>query len=186
MEENTKVEAPKKATDTIVKKGVHLVVGAALAEEGEQPLEFYVATFCFAKTVRAFALLTELAEAAGVGKVVDAADKSGVEGEFDNPVEKPVAPGFIQQLVTILPKALRDGIPAAHKLIGLIVTSNKELARMEDDEEDVDEALRRLGRRIAREGSTEEVLGVIAAGAQVMGIETIVKNLMPLMGMLRR
>lgn len=173
----------KQATETIVKKAVHITIGAALTEEGEEPMEVVVNTFCFAKTVRAFALLTELAEAAGVGQMVNAATETGVEGGF----EQPVAPGFVTQIVAILPKALRDGIPAAHKLIGLIVTGNKKLAEMEDDDGvDVDEELRKAGKRISRIGSTEEVLSVIAAGAGVMGLDTIIKNLGPLMGMLRR
>lgn len=176
MEEN-------KVTDAIVKKVVRITVGAALAEEGDEPEDYVIGTFCFAKTVRAFALLTELAEAAGVGKMAEAATTEGVEGGF----EQPVAPGFVTQLVTLLPKALREGVPAAHKLIGLTVTGNKRLAALEDDDEaDVDAELQRVGRHIARIGSSEEVLAVIAAGAGQMGLETIVKNLKPLMGLLRK
>ncbi len=186
MEPTADAQTPMRVTDVLVKTAARCIVGADLAEEGEEgvePTTYVIGTFCFAKTVRAFALLTELAESAGVGRVVEAASDSGTAGEMD----QPVAAGFVTQLVTLLPRALRQGVPAAHKLLGLIVTGNKALAALEDaDGVDVDEEMGKLGLLISRVGSTSEIMNVISTGATQLGIEALVKNVMPLMRFLKK
>ena len=168
LNETAAVEPTPKATETLVAEAGSVVVGEAT---------YVVKTFCFAKTVRTFALLTELAEAAGVSQVVASADD----------VATATQAGFISQLFTALPRALREGTPALYKLLGLIVTGNKELKKIErDDDVDVDALLLERGTDIAYDGSTEEVLGLVAQAVQVMGVETIIKNVRPLMGLLRR
>ena len=172
MDETLNIAEPTPvATETLVSDAAGIVVGEA---------KYVVKTFCFAKTVRTFALLTQLAEAAGISKVVASAD----DGTED---EKTTQAGFISQLFAALPKALTDGTPAIYKLLGLIVTGNKELKKLErEDGVDVEAVLMERGTDIAYDGSTEEVLGLIGAAVQVMGVETIIKNVRPLMGLLRR
>lgn len=166
----------KKLTDTLVKKSVNVTV----AEQ-----DYTIATFKFAKTVRVFQLLSELAASAGIESVVSAADQSAANGEFEQ--ENGIASSFVANILRIIPKALRDGVPALYKLLGLIITTNQDLKAMErDDSVDTDKVLYEKGMDLAYDGDVEELMNLIVSAVNVMGIESILKNLGPLMGMLRK
>lgn len=134
---------------------------------------FLIRTFALAKTIKAFALIGELIQSADVGGIVGAAASSDESGEFAGAV----APGFVTKALLALPKALGDGSPAVYKLIGLIVTPNSKLRAMDEQDEDIDGHLLREGRRLAYEGTTEEVVALFTAGIQAIGVETVLAQL---------
>jgi hypothetical protein len=172
----------KSATETLLKKSV---VVELLNEEGE-PYEVAIHTFSFAKTLRTFALLSELAASAGVGKTVKAATEDTVAAEAEGSTTPPVATNFIQAVLELLPAALKNGVPAVYKLIGLIVTGNKALKEMEkSDTVNVDEVLLERGRDLTYDNGVDEVVTLISGSIQVMGVETIVRNVVPLVRALR-
>lgn len=143
---------------------------------------FTIRTFALAKTIKAFALIGELIESADIGSVVRAASDSAEAGEF----ERDVAPGFVTQALLALPKALRDGSPAVYKLIGLIVTPNSKLRAMDEADEDIDAFLLHEGRRLAYEGTTEQIVNLFGAAVQAIGVETILAQLPNLMRVFAR
>lgn len=164
-----------KQTDTLVKKSVTVEVN------GEH---YVIGTFCLAKTVRTFQLLAELAQAAGLS---EAAKTSFQEDIVTGEVNVSLA-NIVSQLIKALPKLLADGVPAVYKLLGLIITGNKELKRLEKaDGVDVDQVLYEKGEEIAYcDDGVEGVMQLLSAAVQVMGTETIVKNVVPLLGLFRR
>jgi hypothetical protein len=165
-----------KMTDTIVKKSVEVVIG----EE-----RYTISTFKFAKSLLALQYLSELAAAAGIEQAMMAADVSAANGEFAQ--EGGIASSFVTQIIRVIPKALRDGVPALYQLLGLVVTSNKDLKALEmDDGADTAKELYKKGRELAYDGDVNELMNLIAAGAAMLGVEGILKNLAPLMGMLKR
>lgn len=165
--------ADQKATDTLVAQSQTITIGDE---------RYSIATFCLAKTIRAFQLLTELGTSAGLQQVVAAADEAGVAGEF----EQTVAPGFVSRALAVLPQALSAGVPALYRLLGLIVTPNRELADLEDSGADVDGYLHNRGMRIARTASLSETVELVLTGANALGVETIVSQLPNLRGLLGR
>lgn len=165
----------KSQTETLVKKSVTVVI------DGENHI---INTFCFAKTVRTFQLISELASAAGLG---DAAKTSLQEDIVTGEVNVSLA-NIVSQLIKALPKLLADGVPAVYKLLGLIITGNKELKRLEKaDGVDVDQVLYEKGEEIAYcDDGVEGVMQLLSAAVQVMGTEAIVGNLIPLLGLFRK
>ncbi len=170
MSEPTEV---KKATETLTRKTFPAII------DGQ---EYIISTFKFAKTVRAFACITEIAAAAGLenavkrllGEEVPAA--SDDDGEQAQPQQWTLS-GLIGQLLVMLPKMMRDGVPAVYKLLALIVTPNEELKRLEKDETvDVEATLLERGRDLAYDADLEEAMAVFTGAAQVIGVETILKN----------
>lgn len=163
-------ETTLQGTETLVKKNISVAVG----EETYQ-----IATFKFGKMVRALALVADVAAAAGIE---DATKKlMGANGDGENLT----VAGIVAQVVTVLPKLLHSGVPALYKLIGLIVTPNKELYRMETDEDsDVDKVLLDKGRELAWNAETQEILDILSAGIAQIGVETILGNLTPLVSRL--
>lgn len=164
------------ATDTLVPQAVKVTVGSS-----ENAETFTIATFCLSKTIRTFALLTELAQAAGISDVVAAANDSAAAGEF----QSAVAPAFVTRALAILPKALANGTPALYRLLGLLVTPNAKLRKMDEEGDDIDGYLLGKGRDLAYEGSNDQIVSLVLKSVQVMGLETITKNLPGLMSLLR-
>lgn len=164
-----------KQTETLVKKSVTVEVN------GEH---YVIGTFCLAKTIRAFQLISELAHAAGLG---EAAKTSLQEDIVTGEVNVSLA-NIVGQLIKALPKLLADGVPAIYKLLGLIVTGNRELKRLEKaDGVDVDQVLYEKGEEIAYyDDGVEGVMQLLSAAVQVMGTETIVGKLLPLLGLFRK
>lgn len=144
--------------------------------------KYTIRTFALAKTIRAFSLIGELIESADIGSVVRAASDSAEAGEF----EQDIAPGFVTKALLALPKALRDGSPAVYKLIGLIVTPNSKLRAMDENDEDIDAYLLHEGRRLAYEGTTEQIVNLFGAAVQAIGVETILAQLPNLMRVFAR
>ena len=170
-------EETKSATDTLVKKSATVVVGERT---------IVVNTFVFARTVRVFQLLSELAQAAGIEKVLDTPDSAPVVGGTDDNVSEPLeltpVSSFFARVVAAIPRLLSEGVPVVYKLLGVIVVGNKELRRLEEqDGVDVDQALYDLGKDIAYEGTVEEVMNLVSVAAGVMGIETVIKAAAPLL-----
>lgn len=143
---------------------------------------FTIRTFALAKTIKAFALIGELIESADVGSVVQAAADSADAGEF----ERDVAPNFVTKALLAIPRALGNGSHAVYKLIGLIVTPNAKLRALDEGDEDVDAHLLQEGRRLAYEGTTEQVLELFTVALQAIGIETILSQLPNLLRMLAK
>lgn len=135
--------------------------------------EYDIAPFKLAKTMVAFRLLTQLAEASGVGEAALAANTA--RDELAEAVENgQPATGFLTKLLTVLPKAFANGTPELYKLLGLIVTHASELMEWEDAEKDIDRELFAKGRKLAYSGSNDEVMELVAVGVGQIGIETIV------------
>jgi len=157
-------------TDTLVKKTANVIVG-------EQT--YQIATFKFGKMVRALALVAEVAAAAGIEDATKKLMGNGEDGE------NITVAGILGQVVNVLPKLLKDGVPGLYKLIGLVLTPNKELYKMEtDDDADVDKALFIKGRDVAWEAEPQEVMNILSMGVQQIGVETILGNLTPLVSKL--
>ena len=168
-------EAVKLPTETLTRKTIQVI----LAEE-----TYLVSTFKFGKTVRAFALITEIAAAAGLEDAVKQLLGEDVAANSDDDGEEPKAQAqwtlssLVGQLLTILPKLMKQGVPAVYKLLALIVTDNAELKRLERDETvDVDKVLYDRGFDLAFDADLDEVLNAFGAAAQVIGVETLVGNL---------
>lgn len=164
-----------RATDTIVPQAVKVAIGS-----GSEAEEYTITTFCLAKTIRTFALMTELAAAAGLNEAVSAAEQANVGGEF----QQAVAPSFVKRALAILPAALANGTPALYKLLGLLVTPNIKLRRMDENGEDIDGFLLASGRDLAYRGTNDQIVSLIVQSVQVIGIETIIKQLPNLMMLL--
>lgn len=180
MEEQMQpTEAPKLATETLMKKGIPVTLTDADGEE----TTLVLTTFAFGKTVRAFAILTELAASMGISDLMGAASRDNPEGE-----EKPtMATNFITALLAGLPKLLKAGGPTIFRLLGLIVTGNKELKRLEEEDGvDVDAELLKRGRDLAFDYDNEEIFRLVTIAVQLAGVETVIENLVPLMAALMR
>lgn len=161
-----------RATDTLIPQVVKVVIG-----HGEDAETYTLATFALAKTIRTFALMSELAQAAGISQVVGAAENSAANGEFS----QAVAPSFVSKVLAVLPGALANGTPALYKLLGLLITPNAKLRRMDEDGEDIDGTLLTLGRGLAYSASNDQIVALLLAAVQVIGIESIIKQLPNLM-----
>lgn len=162
----------KAAMETIAPKGEHVVI------DGE---DYYVSTFKFAKMVRALTYLTELAEAVNLAEATKGAIAEDATGAVNLSLT-----GIISAIVNALPKLLKDGVPSLYRLLGLIVTSNQELKALEKGDEDTDAVLHEKGLDLAYAGDPEELLNLLSVAVKYLGTDTIVKNLMPLMGLLKR
>lgn len=166
-------EMSPKSAETILPESWKATVG----EE-----TFTIRTFALAKVIKAFALIGELIESAKIDDVVKAAADSAEAGEF----EQDIAPGFVTKALLAIPKALREGSPAVYKLIGLIVTPNSKLRAMDEGDEDIDAHLLHEGRRLAYEGTTEQIVNLFSAAVQAIGVETILAQLPNLMRVFAR
>ena len=161
-----------RATDTLMPQAVKVTIG-----HGEDAETYTLATFALAKTIRTFALMSELARDAGLSGVVGAAENAAANGEFS----QAVAPSFITKVLAVLPSALENGTPTLYRLLGLLVTPNGKLRKMDENEEDIDGYLLQLGRGIAYSASNDQIIGLLMAAVQVIGIESIIKQLPNLM-----
>lgn len=169
----------KNPSETILRKSVTVTV----VDEDGASRDITIKEFAFAKTLKVFALVGELAASANVGQAVAAANQDGAAGAFE--AEAPMATNFISTLLELLPAALKNGVPAVYKLIGLIPLTNKELKELEKGDDDLDAVLLERGRDFAYDYGIEEVVTLVSAAIQVIGIETIVRNVGPLLRMLR-
>lgn len=163
------------ATDTLIPRVTKVSIGS-----GEDVTEYRIAPFALAKTMLIFRLLTELAEVAGVQQAAGELTQAATDGEL----EGIVAPGFIARILGILPLAFRNGTPALYRVLGLIVTSNKELREMEENEVDIEGHLLKAGRKIAYDGNLSDAMNLIFAAIPQIGLETIMGNLPALKGLL--
>lgn len=161
----------KKATETLVADSSSVVVGDET---------YVVKVFCLAKTIRTFTLLSELAAAVGISEVIGAANDSAEAGEF----AQAIAPGFVTKIVAMLPRALAQGTPALFRLLGLVVTPNARLREWEEGEVDTDAELLRVGRRLAYEGTNDQVVNLLMTGVAAIGVETILNTVPKLMTLL--
>ena len=168
----------KNPSETILRKSVNVTV----VDENGEPHDITIKEFAFAKTLKVFALVGELAAAANVGRAVEAANQDAEAGSFETP--SPMATNFISTILELLPSALKNGVPAVYKLIGLIPLSNKELKELEKGDGDLDAVLLERGRDFAYDYGIEEVVTLVSAAVQVIGIETIVRNVGPLLKMM--
>ncbi len=166
-------ETKPKGADTLTKiTNIVLVDGKVYA----------VDTFKFAKTIRCLSYLTEVAEVIGAADAARNINTQNYLGETEFSVAN-----FLSEVVKALPKLLKEGTVPLFKVLGLVVTNNRELFTLEDqDGFDLENHLMKTGRDIARYGSFEEIVNVLMVGAAQMGTETIVKNLGPLLAFLRR
>jgi hypothetical protein len=161
-----------KATDTLVPAVVRVTIGS----EAEGTIEqFVIATFCLSKTIRTFSLMTELSQAVGLSGAIGAVTGS------DASAEGGVLPGLLSKALAVLPSALAEGQPVLYQLLGLLVTSNAKLRRMDEDGEDIDTILTKLGRNIAYNGTNDQVVELLIKSFQALGVDSIVKNLPGLM-----
>jgi hypothetical protein len=159
------------ATETIVPQSVRVVLGA-----GEEQETVTINSFCLAKTIRTFTYMSDLGGKIGLAGAVSAV------AETDASVS--VLPGLLTRALAVLPTALRDGEPGLYMLLGVLVTSNVKLRRMDEDGEDIDAYLLKTGKGIAYTASNDQIVNLFIKSVQVIGVESIIKNLPALMGML--
>lgn len=161
-----------RATDTIVPQSVRVVLGS-----GEEQETITINSFCLAKTIRTFTYLSDLGGKVGLSDAVGAV--AGTDASSGS-----VLPGLIKRALAVLPSALREGEPSLHMLLGVLVTSNVKLRRMDEDGEDIDTYLLKTGRGIAYTASNDQIINLFVQSVQVIGVATIVKNLPGLLTML--
>lgn len=164
-------EQPK-ATETIVPQSVKVVLGS-----GEEQETVTINSFCLAKTIRTFTYLSDLGGKVGLSDAVGAV--AGTDASSGS-----VLPGLLKRALAVLPSALRDGEPSLHMLLGVLVTSNAKLRRMDEEGEDIDGYLLKVGKGISYTASNDQIIDLFIKSVQVIGVATIVKNLPALMGML--
>ncbi len=92
-----------------------------------------------------------------------------------------VLPGLLAKALAVLPSALAEGQPVLYQLLGLLVTTNKRLRKMDEEGADIDAELTRVGRDIAWRGSNDQVVELLIKSFQALGVDSIVKNLPGLM-----
>ncbi len=160
-----------KATDTLIPAVVKVTIG-----NDEEGFEHYViGTFCLSKTIRTFSLMTELSQAVGLSGALSAVTGS------DAAAQGGVLPGLLAKALAVLPSALAEGQPVLYQLLGLLVTTNKRLRKMDEEGADIDAELTRVGRDIAWRGSNDQVVELLIKSFQALGVDSIVKNLPGLM-----
>lgn len=179
-------------SETLLKKSVSVVVGED---------QYTIATFSFGKTLKLFSYVAALTAAARIKDAFEAAAElpTGEHAltslpELENgdvlpelPTPGSSASTFISSLLDILPAALQGGTPVVYQLLGLLITSNKELKRLErDSEQDTDGVLRERGEDLAYDATNAEMLTLVGEALTVIGIESIIKAAGPLAAMLRR
>jgi hypothetical protein len=141
---------------------------------------YTIAPFSMAKSVKAMSYLYGVAEAAGI------TDAVARLGQARDNVLMGNAPNLLSQFVSIIPALFENGAVPAYQLIGLMLTPNKELLRLEDAEESVDEHCRKLGRSIAYsdDGTIDKVVEIVQKGFSQMSNQPLmasVPNLVRLM-----
>lgn len=166
-----------RATDTLVPAYVEVTLG--IEEESRQT--YKIRTFSLVKTIRVFALMTDLVSAAGIGPMTQAAADAVQAGELV-PGQQ-VAPGFVARALAVLPHALRTGEPVLYRLLALLVTTNRQLEDWDNAEVDADVELLKIGKLIANRSSNDQIIRLVMASVDAIGVDTIVKNL-PNLGML--
>jgi hypothetical protein len=77
----------------------------------------------------------------------------------------------------VLPNLLKTGEPTLYRLLGLLVTSNRQLEDWEVDEVNTDSELLKVGKRIAFRGTNDEIIRLVLASVQAIGMKTIVQQL---------
>lgn len=172
--------SPKNPAETLLRKGVTVT----LVNEDDEETVLFIRDFAFAKTLKTFSLVSELAMAANIREAVSAVGQDAEAGNLEEGTERP-ATNFIAAIIDIIPAALTNGVPSVYKLIGLIPLTNRELKELEKSDADVDAVLLERGRDFAYEYDIDAVVSLVAAAAQVIGVETIVRHAGPLLKMLR-
>ena len=132
---------------------------------------YSIGTFSLVKTIRLMSLLGRLAEDLKVGNLVDLWTRPGAL--LDEDEERP---GFVSQIIHIIPNALLDGSPTIYELLGLIVTPNGKLRNLEDTGEDVTKHLRAVGRTIAYEATNDQVIHLLVCGVNAVGVESFLAH----------
>lgn len=172
-------------TETILKNAY----GVTLGEK-----DYTISTFKFGKSLMAMRLFADLALAAGLSEAAKgllspgprASEDDSLDGA-DTPDELLSVSGLISKLLEVIPTLLVQAPPTVYRLIALIVTSNKELRDWEkDDKVNVLGRLEELGGDIASEADTAEILNLFNTALPLMGIETVVRSVAPLLASLRR
>lgn len=154
----------QKATETLM---AQVRVVEVRQVDGET-VSYRIPTFSLAKTIRAFQYLTDLGTAAGLSSVASDIVAEASEG---NP--EPVAPAFVLRALAALPKALKSGVPALYRLVGLVVTSNRQLEDWETEGVDIEDELHKAGRKIANRSELPGVIELVTAGADALGVQSI-------------
>jgi hypothetical protein len=161
-----------RATDTIVPQSVRVVLGT-----GEEQETYTINSFCLAKTIRTFTYLSDLGGKVGLAGAVSAVSDTDASSGG-------VLPGLIKRALAVLPTALREGEPSLHLLLGVLVTSNAKLRRMDEEGEDIDAYLLKVGKGISYTATNDQIIDLFVKSVQVIGVESIIKNLPALMGMM--
>lgn len=157
----------QKATETLMAQLRQVTVNQI---DGEA-VTYRIPTFSLAKTIRAFQYLTELGTAAGLSSVA-----SDIVAEASAGNQEPVAPAFVLRALAALPKALTSGVPALYRLVGLVVTLNRQLEDWETEGVDIEAELYKVGRKIANRSELPGVVELVTAGADALGIQSIVSQ----------
>lgn len=163
-------DAPR-ATDTIVPQSVRVTLGS-----GEDAETYTINSFCLAKTIRTFTYMSDLGGKVGLSDAVGALSSTDAQ--------QGALPNLLKRALAVLPNALRDGEPSLYMLLGVLVTPNAKLRRMDEDGEDIDAFLLKVGRGIAYTASNDQIIDLFIKSVQVIGVATIVKNLPGLLTMI--
>jgi hypothetical protein len=164
-------EQQQRATETIVPQSVRVVLGT-----GEEQEIITINSFCLAKTIRTFTYLSDL------GGKVGLSDAVGAVAGADNSTG--MLPGLLKRALAVLPTALRDGEPSLHLLLGVLVTGNAKLRKLDEEGEDIDAYLLKVGKGVSFTATNDQIIDLFIKSVEVIGVKTIIKNLPALMGML--
>lgn len=136
-------------TDTLIPTAVSVVIGDTT---------YTISKFSMAKTAQATRYLYAALAAAGIDATLTDLETQIV----------PEDTAFWSKVLQMIPKFLDDAPKELCRLLGLILTSNKQLRLMVDDEQDLDVEFEKVGREIWFEETLDTVLRVISTGISQM------------------
>jgi hypothetical protein len=156
------------ASSVLLPQGKTVVVGGTA---------YPIVSFSFAKTIKATDLVTEIAESAGLGHLMN-----GGLGEARDNVLVGKADSIVGQIMHVVPKLLREGIIPLYRLIGLITLTNSEFEGLVLGGSNVNEEMYSRVLLIGHRGSLDDVKAIIAAGLDSLANEPIIKELPNVVG----
>lgn len=123
--------------------------------------------FKLAKSIRVMELLSELLAQENVNSFLQAL----LSGRVD----------LIAALSEHLPDLIKSARPALYRLLALVVTKDKRLAELDEDEESLDAELARVAARLRAECEMAQAIEILTIAVDGIGLDEIRKNLSTLL-----
>ena len=158
-----------KATDTLIPQLTTVVVG-----EGEDQREIKMATFCLAKSLLAVELIADLVKQSGLGDE----EEPPADGDYS------ISP-LLRKFTRVWASGMSKAQPAFYRLVGLAITSNKRLATLENNEEDIHLEILKVGKELAYTITNDQLINLLKATVECLGVESIFSQFTKLAALLK-